>query len=122
MRYTRVPFLLLAMALFLIAGLPAAALAAEDAAGTWSIEVVADGETHQAQLVIKSEDGKWTGTVRARDRELPLKALTVENGTMTFQVETDRMKVDFNLKISSDKLEGTFKTDDASGPVKGSKV
>lgn len=108
------------MALFTLAGIPA--VAADDAAGTWSIEVVADGETHQAQLVIKSEDGKWTGTVRARDRELPLKDLSVENGTVTFLVETDRMKVNFTLKVSSDKLEGTFKTDDASGPVKGARV
>ncbi|MBL8234402.1 MAG: hypothetical protein JNL98_38245 [Bryobacterales bacterium] len=98
------------------------AMAADDAAGTWAIEVMADGETHQAQLVIKVEEGKWSGTVRARDREMPLKDLAVENGTMKFLVETDRMKVTFDLKVGSDKLEGTFKTDDASGPVKGSRV
>jgi hypothetical protein len=121
MRFARIRFpFVLVVALFTLAGIPA--VAADDAAGTWSIEVMADGETHQAQLVIKSEDGKWTGTVRAHDRELPLKDLTVENGTMTFQVETDRMKVNFHLKVSNDKLEGTFKTDDASGQVKGSKI
>lgn len=121
MHYTRHSFLLiLAMALFIASG--PLAMAADDAAGTWAIEVMADGETHQAQLVIKVEDGKWSGVARSRDRELPLKDLAVENGTMKFQVETDRMKVSFDLKVSTDKLEGTFKTEDASGPVKGSRV
>lgn len=110
----RVPSLVL---LFLSAVVAPAA----ELAGTWDVEVVADSQTHVAKFRFTAEDGKMSGMVSARGREMPMKAVKAENDTVTFEVQADDVAVTFTVKITDTAMDGKWEADGNSGSLKGKK-
>jgi hypothetical protein len=93
--------------------LTAVSLLGADATGKWTGNLIvgSDGgeRTMPAQLVLKQEGTKLTGTAGPNDGEQhPIEKGKVEDGTLTFEVPTGETVMKFSLKQDGDSIKGTI--------------
>jgi hypothetical protein len=96
--------------------------AAHEAAGIWDCAAISpDGEPVKFALRLQEENGQLSGVVETGQGENRLGPLKYENSTVTFKVDYRGDMYTLELKISGDKLTGTYKGDPATGEVKGAR-
>ncbi len=106
------------IALLLASVLPAAI----DAAGAWDCSAISpDGEPVKFTLKLREEAGGLAAAVETAQREMQLGPVKYQNSTVTFKVEYQGAMYTLELKISGNKLAGTYKGDPATGEVKGTR-
>src|SRR3954452_841872 len=73
----------------------ASAAHAQEAAGSWHGAIHLPPGDHRLAVEIAGKPGAYTGTVRSpevNDREAPLDSVKVENGTLTFTLDSIKAK------------------------------
>ncbi len=96
--------------------------AASQAAGAWDCTATSpDGEAIKFTLTIQEEGGRLSGTVGTARGSTKIADLKFENSTLIFKTEYNSATYTLELKVSGDKLEGTYRGEDASGPIKGAR-
>ncbi len=112
----------LARAAILAVILAGALTAAGVAAGVWDCTAITpDGEALKFTLKIQEEGGRIAGTIGDARGSAPIADPKLEGSKLTFQADYDGATYTLELKISGDKLEGTYKGQPASGPFKGAR-
>ena len=95
---------------FLLTLLFAVSLTAVDATGTWTGTLTpegGDGRSLPAQLVLKQDGDKLTGTAGPDSGEQrPIQNGKAENGTLSFELESEGSVMKFALKQDGDAITG----------------
>ncbi len=108
-----------AMLAVILAG---ALTAAGVAAGVWDCTATTpNGEDLKFTLTIQEEGGRIDGTIADARGSTKIVDPKLEDSTLTFKTDYDGATYTLELKISGDKLEGTYKGETASGPFKGAR-
>ena len=90
----------------MVLGLASAALAADEATGTWKWEVTRQDNKVEMTLKLKQDGEKLTGTLaRMGGDGVEIKDGKVKDGTLSFSVTQKRGDVEFTSKYSG-KVEG----------------
>jgi hypothetical protein len=110
----------------LVLTLAAVGLIAADATGTWtgSLIIMQDGteQTRPAQLVLKQEGTKITGTAGPDDSEQHvIKNGEVNDGAITFIVPREEFDMKFTLKQEGDEIKGEI-TREREGRLESAKI
>lgn len=92
---------------------------AADIAGKWNLTAKdPDGNDIKAQMVIKNEDGKLSGTVGTSEGTSPLKEVEFKDNVLTCKLTYGDTPVTLKLTLNGDTLKGDWSTDDGNtGPV-----
>ena len=92
----------------LLIALAATTLVATDVTGSWRGTLTPDGrDAGPALLILRQEGNVVTGTVGPDENERhPISKGTVENDTVTFEVDTPGGVMKFALKQKGDELTG----------------
>jgi hypothetical protein len=99
------------------AKLAAAAKADSPVAGVWKIETAGpDGNPIQAQLILKQEQGVWSGqlVVTEHGLTLPLEDIKVQGAALSLKIPTDNGSFALEGQVSADKLVATAVGPDGS--------
>ena len=95
----------------------AAAKADSSVAGVWKIETAGpDGNPIQAQLILKQEQGVWSGQLVVVEHgvTLPLEDIKVQGAALSLKIPTDNGTFALEGQISADKLIATAVGPDGS--------
>jgi hypothetical protein len=112
----------LTRAAVLAAILAGALTAASVAAGVWDCTAITpDGEALKFTLKIQEEGGRIAGTIEDARGSTKIVDPKLEDSMLIFKADYDGATYTLELKISGDKLEGTYKGEGASGQVKGAR-
>ena len=81
---------------------------AADVTGTWTGNIIPDGEGRDtAHLVLKQDGTKVTGTAGPRaDEQHEIQNGKIEDGKLTFQVGDNGKVLSFVLKVDGDEIKG----------------
>lgn len=92
---------------------------AADIAGKWNLTAKdPDGNDIKGQLVIKSEDGKLSGTIGGAQGTNPLKEVEFKDNVLTCKLMYGDNEVTLKLTLDGDTLKGNWSTEDGNtGPV-----
>jgi hypothetical protein len=102
--------------------LAGALTAASAAAGVWDCTAITpDGEALKFTLKIQEEGGRIAGTFEDARGSTKLVDPKLEDSKLTFKADYNGTTYTLELKLSSDKLEGTYRGDTASGQFKGAR-
>ena len=102
--------------------LAGALTAASVAAGVWDCTAITpDGEALKFTLTIQEEGGRIAGTIGDARGSAKIVDPKLEESKLIFKTDYDGATYTLELKISGDKLEGTYKGEAASGQVKGAR-
>jgi hypothetical protein len=102
--------------------LAGALTAASVAAGAWDCAAMTpDGEALKFTLKIQEEGGRIAGTIEDARGSMKIADPKLEDSKLIFKVDYNGAAYTLELKISGDKLEGTYKGEPASGQVKGAR-
>ena len=116
------PALDLTRAAILAVILAGALTAASVAAGVWDCTAITpDGEALKFTLTIQEEGGRIAGTIGDARGSTKIVDPKLEDSKLIFKTDYDGATYTLELKISGDKLEGTYKGETASGQVKGAR-
>jgi hypothetical protein len=99
------------------AKLAAAAKADSPVAGVWKIDTAGpDGNPIQAQLILKQEQGVWSGqlVVTEHGLTLPLEDIKVQGAALSLKRPTDNGSFALEGQVSADKLVATAVGPDGS--------
>ena len=80
-----------------------------DATGTWTGTLTpdSDGQARPAYLVLKQEGDKLTGTGGgSAEEQIPIQNGKVDNGTLTFELNTGSFVMSFRVKQQGDEISG----------------
>jgi len=117
--------MLRAAGLFLAVASALALAFGADPAGTWKMTAEGpDGNTYKFDLVIKSDEGKLTGTAGNPDLgSIELQDVAFKDGQLTFQLFYEPAGIiTFKLKMEGSTLNGTLVTQDGdTGSVTGTR-
>lgn len=106
-----------ALAALLLAALAAAA---GPVTGVWACAALTpEGEALKFTLKIREEEGRISATLETSRGAMPAIEPKVEGSTVSFKVDYDGSRYTLTLKVSGDKLEGTYSGEQASGKVSG---
>lgn len=113
---SRVKFVLLALAVGVLATAVGSAVLAADSAdptGTWKWTVKYGDQSREMSLKLKLTDGKLTGSVPGRDgKETPITDAQFKDGQVKFTVVRERegrkMTAKYEGKVSGDTIKGTI--------------
>ena len=94
-----------------LCGLAGARDAKADPVGTWKCEYKIGDQKREAELTIKKDGDKFTGTMSWPDqKDEKLKNVKLKDGTLTFSAVRKFMEMefplDFTLTIDADKFKG----------------
>ena len=107
------------LASLIFAGIMAAA---GGVAGEWdNTALTPDGEALKFILKVREEGGKLSGTADDRRGAMPLIEPKLEDSTLSFKLDYNGARYTLVLKISGDKLEGTYTGEAASGKISGTR-
>ena len=106
------------LVLILAGGLTAASVAA----GVWDCTAITpDGEALKFTLKVQEEVGRIAGTMEDARGSTPIVDPKLADSKLIFKVDYNGATYTLELKISGDKLEGTYKGEPASGQFKGAR-
>lgn len=97
---------------------------ADDVAGKWKV-VAKDsgGEEIKADLSLKQEDGKLTGTMALPDATLQLKDVQFKENVLTYHLEHGGMPVSVKMTLDGGKLKGNYTVDGGeTRPIEAERV
>lgn len=94
--------------------------AANPVVGTWDV-VSANGEEYTWTLTVKEQAGKLSGNLTGGPGDFPLIDPKLEGHTFTFKININEEAYTVTLKISGNKLEGTWKGPESQGTIKGAR-
>ncbi|MGD0579286.1 MAG: hypothetical protein ABSC08_10200 [Bryobacteraceae bacterium] len=91
--------------------------------GKWNLTAKdPDGTEIKADLVIKSEDGKLSGTIGSSEGTTPLTDVEFKDNVFTCRLTYNDNLVTLKLTLDGDTLKGNWSTDDgATGPVEATR-
>jgi hypothetical protein len=90
--------------------------------GKWQMTSETDGDNVKWALVLKETDGKLTATLAADQGEVPAKDFVYADGVMKFKAPYQDDYYDIELKVTGDKLVGTWSGGGNSGRTTGEKM
>ena len=90
--------------------------------GKWNMTSETEGDPVNWTLSLKETDGKLSATLVAGDNEIPAKDFTYTDGVLKFKVPYEDAFYDIELKMSADKLTGTWSGGGTSGRTTGTKA
>jgi hypothetical protein len=92
-------------------------------AGTWKmISVTPDGAEIPWTLSIVYQDGKYSATLNSREGRIPAKDFTIEGQKLHLRAPYEGHEYDIDLKMSGEKLSGTWSGNGDSGETRGEKA
>lgn len=97
---------------------------AADVAGKWSV-IAKDpsGTEIKAELSLKQEGGKLTGTIGGQDGIIPLEAVEFKDNVLTYKLDYNGTPVAVKMTLDGDKLKGTYTTDGGdSGSIDAERI
>lgn len=96
---------------------------AADVAGKWNLTAKdPDGNEIKAELVIKSEDGKLSGTIATPQGTSPLKDVEFKDNVLTCKLMYGDIPVTLKMTLDGDTLTGNYTADDGNtGPVEATR-
>ncbi|MBZ5596199.1 MAG: hypothetical protein LAP39_28475 [Acidobacteriia bacterium] len=105
--------------LILLAGVLAiAASSAIEGRWKWTTETPDSGPTEWT-AIFKVQDGKLTGTAEGEPGQFEFKNLKMNGAILTGGIEVEGDTYTFEVKLTGNTLEGTWKLDSMSGSIKG---
>ena len=91
--------------------------------GDWKmVSFSPDGGEIAWRLTIRNQDGKYSAAVASEEGETSLKDFKVEGDDISFHVPYQGDDYAINLKLSGEKLVGTWSGNGDTGDTKGEKV
>lgn len=91
--------------------------------GKWSMTSETDGgESVNWTLVLKDDDGKLAAYLSADSGEQAAKNFSYKDGVLKFEAPYQGDYYDLDLKVSGDKLDGTWSGNGDSGRTTGVKA
>lgn len=90
--------------------------------GKWDMTSATDGDPVKWTLLLKDNDGKIAASLVAGDNEAPAKDFTYADGVLKFKVPYEGEYYDIELKVTADKLNGTWSGAGNSGRTTGTKT
>lgn len=96
---------------------------AADVTGKWNLTAKdPDGNLIKADLAIRSEDGKLSGTIGTSEGTSPLKDVEFKDNVLTFKLMYGETPVTLKMTLEGDTLKGNWVTDDGNtGPVEAAR-
>jgi hypothetical protein len=97
---------------------------AADVAGKWnSVAKDPDGNEIKAELSLKAEGGKLTGTMGGPEGSIPLDNVEFKENVLTFKLDYHGTPVGVKMTLDGNKLKGTYTTDGGdSGPIEAERA
>lgn len=99
-------------------------LLAADLSGRWAVTATdPEGQAYKSEMILQHQGDNWTGTVKAREREIPMEQIKVDGTTLTFKLPWGEYKLTITLKLDEEGLKGTFVTESGdTGPLSAKKL
>lgn len=97
---------------------------AADVAGKWNV-VAKDpsGTEIKAELSLKQEGDKLTGTIGGQEGTIPLEDILFKENVLTYKLEYNGTPVAVKMTLDGDKLKGTYSADGGdSGPIEAERI
>ncbi len=121
MRYLRLGLKLLWAVLLLLAASPAPAAEANPV-GVWECTAgTPDGQQVPWTLKISMENGKYVGVTNSHVGERPIQNARLDGDSLSFEVKRDEGSHRVKVKITGDRLEGTWTAGEMDFPVRGTR-
>jgi hypothetical protein len=90
--------------------------------GTWKMTSETDGDPVEWSLVLREVDGKLAAFLTTDSGEQAAKGFTYSEGVLKFQAPYEGESYDIELKVSGDKLDGTWSGNGNSGKTSGARA
>jgi len=90
--------------------------------GKWSMTSETDQDPVKWTLVLKEVDGHLTASIALEDQAQPTKNFNYADGVLKFKVPYQDEEYDIELKVTADKLVGTWSGGGNSGKTAGTKM
>jgi hypothetical protein len=97
---------------------------AADVAGKWNV-IAKDpsGTEIKAELSLKQEGGKLTGTIGAADGTVPLEDVEFKDNVLSCKLDYNGTPVAVKMTLDGDKLNGNYTIDSGdSGPIEAERI
>jgi hypothetical protein len=97
---------------------------AADVAGKWNaVAKDPSGNEIKAELILKQEGGKLTGTMGGPEGIVPLENVEFKDNVLTYKLDYDGTPVTVKMTLDGDKLKGGYTTDGGdTGPIEAERV
>ncbi len=97
---------------------------AADLAGKWKVVAKDPGGAEiTADLSLKQEGGKLTGTMSSPEGAAPLESVEFKDNVLTYKLDYGGTPVSIKMTLDGDKLKGNYTTDGGdSGPIEAQRV
>ncbi len=89
--------------------------------GKWSMTSETDEDPIKWTLLLKEVDGHLTASVAAEDQEMPVSDFTYSDGVLKFKAPYQNDDYEVELKVTAEKLVGTWSGGGSSGKTSGTK-
>ena len=89
--------------------------------GKWSMVSETEDNSLPWTLVLKEADGKLTASLAIDQGEMPVKTVTFSDGVLKFKAPYQGEDYDIELKLTDDKLVGTWSGGGNSGKTTGTR-
>jgi hypothetical protein len=89
--------------------------------GKWNMTAESSGDPVKWTLVLKNDDGKLTAFLASDQGQQPAKDFTYANGVLKFKAPYQGNYYDIELKVTGEKLDGTWSGNGSSGKTYGTK-
>lgn len=113
------------LSLWVLAILSAAFCLAQDIAafvGKWNMTSETNDDPVHWTLVLKDANGTLVGFLTTDESEQPAKDFKYDAGVITFKAPYNGQDYDLQLKLTGDKLDGTWSGGGDSGRTSGTKA
>jgi hypothetical protein len=90
--------------------------------GKWEMTSETEGDAVKWTLVLKETDGKLAASLVAGDNEMPAKDFSYADGVLKFKVPYEGEYYDIELKVTADKMNGTWSGGGTGGRTTGTKA
>jgi hypothetical protein len=111
-------------AAFLLAFTMSLSAFAADVAGKWNVIAKdPDGNEIKAELSLKLEGGKLTGTMALPEATVQLQDVQLKENVLTYKLEYNGMPVSVKMTLDAGKLNGSYTTDGGeTGPIEAERA
>ena len=108
-------------ALVLVLAMCGLLVAASPLAGTWQLVSESSAGENNSTLTVNEEGGSLSGTLRVGGVDCKLVAPKLQGDMFSFTVTVGDYTSNVEMKLSGNKLEGTWKSGGNQGPIRGTK-
>jgi len=90
--------------------------------GKWSMTSETSGDSLNWTLLLKESDGKLAASLVSEEGEIPAKDVSYADGVLKFKAPYQDQDYDIELKLTADKLDGTWSGNGDSGKTSGTRL